>query len=82
MPVKVLKKMTFKFKIGDKVRITQLTNIFSREYDEKWTGEVFNVSQRFWRSGVPIYKIKDYHDEEIKGTFYQSELPKINIQEN
>jgi hypothetical protein len=82
MPVKVLKKMTFKFKIGDKVRITQLRNIFSREYDEKWTGEVFNVSQRFWRSEVPIYKIKDYHDEEIKGTFYQSELPKINIQEN
>ncbi len=74
--------MTFKFKIGDKVRITQLTNIFSRGYDENLTGEVFNVSQRFWRSGVPIYKIKDYHAEEIKGTFYQSELQKINIQEN
>ena len=38
------KKMTFKFKIGDKVRITQSRNIFSREYDEKWSGEVFNVS--------------------------------------
>ena len=38
------KKMTFKFKIGDKVRITQSRNIISREYDEKWSGEVFNVS--------------------------------------
>ena len=30
-----VRKITFKFKIGDKVRITQLRNIFSREYDEK-----------------------------------------------
>jgi len=72
----------FRFNIGDHVRITHLRNVFTREYDQRWTGEVFTISKRFWRSGVPIYKIKDYHDEEIKGTFYQSELQKINIKEN
>jgi hypothetical protein len=32
---KGVRKLTFKFKIGDKVHITQLRNIFSREYHEK-----------------------------------------------
>ena len=74
--------MTFKFKIGDKVRITQLRNIFSREYDEKRTGEVFNISSTFWRNNIPIYRMKDYNGEEITGTFYQSELQKIDIKDN
>ena len=72
----------FKFKIGDHVRITHLRNIFTREYDQRWTGEVFTISRRFWRSGVPTYRIKDYDNEEIIGSFYQSELQKINISED
>jgi len=72
---------TFKFKIGDKVGIAQLRNIFSREYDEKWSGELFNISSRFWRNNTPIYDIKDYNGEEITGTFYQSELQKIDIKD-
>jgi hypothetical protein len=74
---------TFKFKIGDEVRITQPRNIFSREYDEKWTGEVFNnISSRFWRNNTPIYRIKDYNGEEITETFYQSELQMIDIKDD
>lgn len=46
------KSWRFKFKIGDHVRITHLRNVFTREYDQRWTGEVFTVSKRFWRSGV------------------------------
>ena len=34
----------FRFKVGDKVRITYIRNIFTREYDEKWTGEIFKVT--------------------------------------
>jgi hypothetical protein len=79
---KGVKKFTFKFKIGDKVRIAQLRNIFSREYDEKWSGEVFNISFRFWRNNTPIYRIKDYNGEEITGTFYQSELLKKDIKDD
>ena len=50
----------FRSKVGDKVRITYIRNIFKRVYDEKWTGEIFRHTQR----------IMDFHDEEIKGTFY------------
>ena len=77
-----LKHFRFKFKIGDRVRITHLRNIFTREYDEKWTGEIFTIAQRFWRQGVPVYRIKDYNGEDIKGTFYQSELQKVTLNDN
>jgi hypothetical protein len=63
----------FRFKVGDTVRITYIRNIFTREYDKKWTGEIFKVTQRIIRGRLPKYRLKDFHDEEIKGTFYQSE---------
>ena len=79
-PEKKTKKVRkpFRFKVGDKVRITYIRNIFTREYDAKWTGEIFKVTQRIMRGGLPIYRLKDFHDEEIKGTFSQSELQKVD----
>ena len=76
------KKYSYKFKTDDKVRITHLKNIFSREYDQKWTGEIFTVSQRFRRGQVPIYRLKDYFGEPITGIFYQSELQKVDLNDN
>ena len=64
------------------MRLTHLRNIFTLQYDERWTGEIFTVFQRVWRESVPIYRLKDYHGEEIKGTFYQSELQKIELQDD
>ena len=72
-----IKKSRFKFKVGDYVRISHTRNIFTRAYDESWTGEIFKVAQRFMRDGVPIYRLTDYNGtEEIKGSFYSSELSK------
>ena len=69
--------LIFKFKVGDYVRISHTRNIFTRAYDESWTGEIFKVSQRFVRDGVPLYRLTDYNGtEEIKGSFYTSELSK------
>ena len=73
------KHFRFRFKIGDRVRITHLGNIFTRQYDDKWTGGIFAIAQRFWRQGVPVYRIKDYNGEYIKGTFFQSELQNIAV---
>lgn len=78
----IKKKWRFRFKVGDHVRITHLRNPFSREYDEKWTGEIFSIASRFWRTTVPIYRLKDYNGEDITGTFYQSELQKVYVDEN
>jgi hypothetical protein len=72
----------FRFKVGDKVRITYIRNIFTREYEEKWTGEIFKATQRIMRGGLPIYRLKDFHDEVIKGTFYQLELQKVDVRDD
>lgn len=34
-------KPPYKFKVGDKVRIWKISSIFDREYDQKWSGEIF-----------------------------------------
>ena len=75
-------RKAFKLKIGDHVRISHLRNIFTREYDEKWSGEIFLVSERRLRGGIPIYRLKDYLNEDIKGTFYQPELQKVELRES
>ena len=36
------------------------------------------MSQRKYRSGIPVYKVTDYDKDPIEGTFYQSELQKVN----
>lgn len=76
------KRRPYRFKIGDKVRISHLKNVFSREYDQKWTGEIFTIASRFVRDGLPIYKLKDYGNVDIKGTFYQSELAKSDVKDD
>lgn len=72
----------YKYKVGDKVRITYLRNKFSREYDHKWTGEIFTVKQRFKRSGQPVYRLSDYNQEPIDGTLYQNELSLADLDDN
>ena len=76
------KKIVFKFKVGDNVRISFLRNPFTREYHEKWTGEVFTVTKRYLRKDIPVYKLKDYDNDSIKGTFYEAELQKIILDPN
>jgi hypothetical protein len=34
------------------------------------------------RGRLPKYKLKDFHDEEIKGTFHQSELQKVDLRDD
>ena len=75
-------KRTFNFKVGDRVRISALSSIFDREYDQKWSGEIFTISHRFLRNDFPVYRIKDYDGEAITGTFYQPELQKIEVRED
>ena len=76
------KHKPFKFKAGERVRITHLRDTFSREYDQRWTGEVFTIAQRFRRGGVPIYRLKDYNSEDITGSFYQQELQKVDLKDD
>lgn len=84
--IQVLKKQRlrkpFRFKIGDYVRLTHLKNPFSREYDERWTDEIFVISQKILRRGLPVFRVQDFDKDEIEGTFYQSELQKVNVKDD
>jgi hypothetical protein len=67
----------FKFAVGDTVRISHLRSTFMREYEEKWTQEIFIVVKRYGREGLPIYKLMDYLNETVQGTFYEPELQAV-----
>ena len=41
------RKRLFAYKVGDKVRISQLKSAFQREYDNKWSYEIFKISRRY-----------------------------------
>ena len=70
-----IKLRPFKYKINDYVRISHLKTVFTRAYDETYSGDVFRI---YKRGVLPIYRLQDLQQEEIKGTFYESELQKID----
>lgn len=71
-----------KFKVGDHVCISHHTNIFSREYDEKFSGEIFILSERQFKGELHIYRLKNYLNEQIKGTFYQAKIQKVDVRKD
>ena len=75
-------KKRFKFSMGDDVRISHTRHPFTRDYKERWTGEIFKVTSRRMRENLPIYVLKDWNGDDIKGTFYQEELEKVTVNEN
>ena len=66
-----------KFKNGDIVRISKYKNIFEKGYVPNWSEEVF-VIKKVKNTFPWTYVISDLKGEEIVGTFYEKELPKIN----
>ena len=69
--------MRAKFKTGDKVRILKKKGLFEKGFTPNWTEEVFTVS-KIQRTNPVTYKITDYNDEEVQGTFYEQELQKTS----
>lgn len=76
------RKPVYLFKAGDLVRISFLKQPFLRSYQEQYTTEVFKVSKRLLKQGIPMYKPVDPRTEAIKGLFYNSELQKVDKDEN
>ncbi len=64
--------------MGDYVRLSYIKHPFQRDYQDKWSEEIFIIRARFRRDNIPVYKVKDWNGEEIKGTFYGAELQKVN----
>ena len=66
-----------KFSIGDNVRIIKKKKIFDNGYTQRWTEEVFKISKI--QLTIPVtFKITDYNEEKIQGSFYEQELQKTS----
>ena len=53
-------------------------HIFRRAYQQQWTSEVFKIKSRFAMQGIPFYKVTDFHNKNLSGNFYGSELLSVN----
>ncbi|XP_044019492.1 uncharacterized protein LOC122859874 [Aphidius gifuensis] len=72
----VSSKLKKKFKIGDKVRISEYKKFFEKGYTPNWTTEVFTITKVL--NTIPItYKLADYQDNNVEGCFYQGELSPV-----
>ena len=62
------KPIKYKFNVGDQVRISKERRTFKKGYLPSWAEVIFTVTKRIPRR-PPVYKIADYHREELQGTF-------------
>nr|XP_055049768.1 uncharacterized protein LOC129435990 [Misgurnus anguillicaudatus] len=69
---------SFKFKVGDVVRISKVRGTFAKGYEQNYTEEYFTVAARVPRQ-PPVYRLSDYDGEIIDGVFYEEELQKIIV---
>lgn len=68
------KRTPYAFHIGDQVRISHLKYTFQRDYQQKWTEEIFKVASRVRKNSFNLYTLKDLTDELVDGYFYEIEL--------
>ncbi|MEW8509096.1 MAG: hypothetical protein AB2598_20640 [Candidatus Thiodiazotropha sp.] len=77
-PKKWRGKVLFKFKVGDYVRLAHSRYLFQRDYHQKWTTELFKVSERFLKENIALYRVVDLLNDPISGNFYSWELMKAD----
>ena len=67
-----------KFRVGDSVRISKTRKQFQKGYKEGWTKEIFIIDEIKLTKPV-TYKLKDYNEEVLIGSFYEPELIKVKL---
>ena len=67
-----------KFNVGDRVRLNKIHRTFEKGYLPGWTEEVF-VVHRVIPGPVPTYKIHEWDDTPVQGTFYEEDLQKVHV---
>ena len=71
-----MKKRRVPLQVGDRVRISKSRRVFKKGYLPSWTEELFTIS-RVKKTTPVTYVLKDDHNEELEGTFYQEEIQKV-----
>lgn len=64
---------------GDHVRIPQQKNVFGKGYRQNFTDAIYTVVNRndLQPGKRPVYKIKTYDGDKVRGTFYPEELQTV-----
>ena len=66
----------YKYGIGDVVRISKARGTFRKGYLPNWSVETFIVYDRR-NAKEPIYYLRDYSGENLKGGFYEHEIQTV-----
>jgi len=60
--------------------MSKLRGNFRREYDEKFSREIFKIGSRYKRGSRPVYRLFEWDGTTpIKGTFHPEELQKVTV---
>ena len=73
------KKNRDALKVGDRVRLNKKHRPFQKGYLPGWTEEVFLITRANLDGNVPTYRISEWDDTPIKGTFYTQDLQKVTV---
>lgn len=66
-----------RFQVGDRVRVATNRERFRKAYFQAWSDEIFTVHSVI-RDSPNYYKIQDFENEVLEGTFYEKELQKVD----
>ena len=66
----------YKYRVGQRVRLSKVKKKFEKGYLPNWTEEIFVVVRRHPRK-PPVYTVKDLDGEVLEGTFYAEELQPV-----
>lgn len=67
----------YRFNVGDTVRLSNATETFEKGYEQRWTDEIFIITEKLISRSPATYKIKDMNNEAIDGFFYNEEMQKV-----
>ena len=65
--------------VGDRVRLNAKHRTFQKGYLPGWTEEVFLITRANLDGNVPTFRISEWDDTPIKGTFYAQDLQKVTV---
>ena len=63
--------------VGETVRISKVKSVFDKGYLPNWTEEIFTVESVNRKHKPIMYKLKDYQNETVEGSFYRHEIQPI-----
>jgi transposase InsO family protein len=64
--------------LGDLVRLSRLKGVFNKGYIGNWTEEIFVIAKIIHSKPYTLYRVKDWNQEELKGSFYEHELQEVD----